>query len=161
MLDKLWQVQATLGNINPLEDSSMVCQRLGIDVDMHRAMLKALLDDIAGWSAQLRASAGLAELDKLFIRGRGIKGSCLSLGAPRIARHLATIDDPAGSLQAELEPLPAYTLPGPAEAGSVVYADCRVSAPEILSAASSLSAAQRSILSVASQPMQASVMDRP
>ena len=47
MLDKLWQVRAALGDINPLEDSSMVCQRLGIDVDMHRAMLKALLDYIA------------------------------------------------------------------------------------------------------------------
>jgi len=92
MLEKLRQVRAALGDMDVLEDPSVVCKRLGIEADMHRVMLKNLLDDIAAWSQELRSAADPAELQKHFIRGRGIKGSCLSLGALRIARQCNAIE---------------------------------------------------------------------
>jgi len=92
MLDKLRQIRAGLGKIDALEDSGVVCKRLGIELDMYRPMLKSLLDDITGWTAQIRAATEPGGVRTLFIRGRGIKGSCLSLGVPRIARHLNAIE---------------------------------------------------------------------
>ena len=92
MLDKIRQIGQGLAEQNVLDQPEFVCRRLGIEPDMHRVMLAALVEDVEQWSAQLRASHEPAELQELFIRGRGIKGSCLSLGARRTPQYFNAVE---------------------------------------------------------------------
>ena len=92
MLDKLNQIRAGLGQDDALDDSSAVCRRLGIEPDVHRQMVKALLAELVAWTAQVRAAIDQGTLQELFIRGRGVKGSCLNLGVARIAQHFNAIE---------------------------------------------------------------------
>ena len=92
MLDKLNQIRAGMGQDDALDDSSAVCRRLGIEPDIHRQMVKALLAELVEWAAQVRAAIDQGTLQELFIRGRGVKGSCLNLGVARIAQHFNAIE---------------------------------------------------------------------
>jgi two-component system chemotaxis response regulator CheY len=92
MLDKLGQIGRGLVDDDVLESPEVVCRRLGIEADMHRVMLAALVEDVEEWSGLLRGTADPAEVQQLFLRGRGIRGSCLSLGARRAPQYLNAIE---------------------------------------------------------------------
>ena len=99
LLERLRQVRASLDNECVLEAEPVVCRRLGIDEVIYRVMLQAVISDASAWCADLRSSANPDEARKLFVRGRGIKGSCLNLGAIRTAERLAAIEE---AIQASL-----------------------------------------------------------
>jgi CheY-like chemotaxis protein len=90
VVERLAQIEAEIQTLPAatLEDSSGVCQRLGIDADTHRALLHAMLGDMREWITELRANPTGPELEKLIVRANGLKGACLSLGAARAAHHL-------------------------------------------------------------------------
>jgi hypothetical protein len=90
VVEKLAQIEAEIQAppMENLEESSGVCQRLGIDAETHRTLLQAMLGDMREWTIQLRANPTPPELEKLLVRANGLKGACLSLGAVRAAQHL-------------------------------------------------------------------------
>lgn len=94
MLDKLRQIRGQLADAFSLEPSDAVCKRLGIDADLHREMVGSVVEEATDWARQLRSAAARTEFEKLFIRGRGIKGSCLSIGVRGAAQKL----DPVATL---------------------------------------------------------------
>jgi two-component system chemotaxis response regulator CheY len=92
MVEKLKQIKTSRPALDPLEAADIVCKRLGIDAEMHRAMIESLVEDVTAWCERLRGATEPGELQKLFIRGRGIKGSCMSLGARRVAQEMAALE---------------------------------------------------------------------
>lgn len=93
VLDRLDQVAAEFEASRMLEDPKSVCERLGIDADLHRQLLEALAVDVLDWCALLRAARAADEAQALHIRGQGIRGSCLSLGAIRASVIIGDIED--------------------------------------------------------------------
>jgi CheY-like chemotaxis protein len=71
-----------------VEKSEVVCKRLGIDAATHATLLDGTLRDLREWLAQLRSAAPGADPAQLTVRADGLKGACLSLGAPSLARYL-------------------------------------------------------------------------
>jgi two-component system chemotaxis response regulator CheY len=82
-------------SVGTLEESAVVCQRLGIDADTHRALLQAMLGDMREWTARLRNAPAAPELEKLLMQANGLKGASLSLGAMRAAQLLEKIQSPS------------------------------------------------------------------
>ena len=111
MVEKLRQIKASLGDSGLLEPSAIVCKRLGIDVETHRIMLESLVEDVSEWCQRLRAAADRSVVQKLFIRGRGTKGSCLSLGARSIAEVFNEIESALQTYLADAAaPLPQAAI---------------------------------------------------
>lgn len=92
MLEKLRQIRSELPNGEILERPDSACKRLGIEADMFRAMIESLLGDVGEWRERLKKPVPAIEAQKLFIRGRGFEGSCLSLGARRAARQFKSVE---------------------------------------------------------------------
>jgi two-component system chemotaxis response regulator CheY len=85
MRDKLEQIRALIEGAPLPEEPAIVCRRLGIDADTHREMIDSLLADAHECCEALRTVPAAPALEKLLIRLRGIKGSCLTLGMPQVA----------------------------------------------------------------------------
>jgi two-component system, chemotaxis family, chemotaxis protein CheY len=100
VLDRLDQIAAEFEASRMLEDPKVVCERLGIDADLHRELLEALAIDVLEWCVQMRAARAAAEAQALYIRGQGIRGSCLNLGAIRASVII-------GDLEAHLQEISA------------------------------------------------------
>jgi two-component system chemotaxis response regulator CheY len=92
VLNKLQQIANEIGEVGALEDPNLVCERLGIEHDMHRSLLQALVTDLDEWCARLRGTLDPVEVEKLFLRGRGIRGSCLNLGAKHAVTQIIKIE---------------------------------------------------------------------
>lgn len=92
MLEKLRQIRAARqdDDATPMEAASAVCSRLGIDADFHREMIGTVLEEANGFARDLRAGGG--EYPKLFIRARGLSGSCLTFGLKSAAGRLDQIE---------------------------------------------------------------------
>jgi len=93
MIEKLQEIGQTLESPSLVEETAFVCRRLGIDPATYREMVESLLADAAECAARLREPAAPAEQDKLVIRVRGIKGSCLSLGLPKLAEKFRRVTE--------------------------------------------------------------------
>lgn len=93
MLEKLRQISAAAKqqeDVDPLESPEAVCKRLGIDMEFHREMLGNALREGEGFSADLHSTA--PDLENLFMRARGLKGSCLTFGIKAAAKRLDQIE---------------------------------------------------------------------
>jgi CheY-like chemotaxis protein len=111
MSEKLRQIKAALpprpvapspAELGVIEAKEAVCQRLGIDSDTYREMVGSMLEETTDWAWDVRASTGRDAIEKAFIRGRGIRGSCLSIGLTRAAKLIDALEKPLESfLQAE------------------------------------------------------------
>jgi CheY-like chemotaxis protein len=97
MLDKLRRVRESLGGPSEMEAVDIVCQRLGIDAGTHRDMLASVIEDGLNWSQEARAAREKDQFQASFVRCRGLKGSCLSMGAKGLAGKLDAVE---ASLQA-------------------------------------------------------------
>jgi len=93
MRDKLEQIRAAIEGAPEAEEPAFVCRRLGIDADTHREMIESLLADAHECAELLRANPDLPALQKLLMRLRGIKGSCLTLGMPQVAEQFRLLKD--------------------------------------------------------------------
>jgi DNA-binding response OmpR family regulator len=88
MLEKLRRIREGITGISELEAAEIVCQRLGIDLDTHREMLGSVIEDGVSWSKATREARDKTAFQGLFVRTRGLKGSCLSMGAKGLATKL-------------------------------------------------------------------------
>jgi DNA-binding response OmpR family regulator len=93
ILEKLRHIRPRLSEEDVFESEPVVCRRLGIDRETYRVMLKALVTDANKWCADLALAASPQDAQKLFIRGQGIKGSCLNLGAQPTAEQIAELEE--------------------------------------------------------------------
>jgi len=93
MLEKLREIGQAVESPSLVEETAFVCRRLGIDPNTYREMVESLLADAAECAALLRQPAEPAEQAKLVIRVRGIKGSCLSLGLPKLAEKFRRVTE--------------------------------------------------------------------
>jgi len=98
MLDKLRRVRESLGGSSELEAVEIVCQRLGIDADTHRDMLGSVIEDGLSWTQETRAARECDQFQASFVRCRGLKGSCLSMGAKGLASKLDVLESSLQSL---------------------------------------------------------------
>jgi two-component system chemotaxis response regulator CheY len=92
VLGKLGHIAGEVADDGTLENPETVCARLGIEGDTRRAMLETLVGEAAGWCAALREAKDRAQVEDLAIRGRGIRGSCLNLGAKRAAAQINAVE---------------------------------------------------------------------
>ncbi len=102
-----------------LEESGVVCQRLGIDAVTHLTLLAAMLNDLREWAGRLRAGP-VADAAAQLVRADGLEVACLSLGAAGGAEHLGALrgllqapDPPKfetvlGSLESEISELAGH-----------------------------------------------------
>jgi CheY-like chemotaxis protein len=92
MMEKLRRIREAVGSISELESIQIVCQRLGIDADTHREMLDSVIEDGVSWSKATREARDQPTFQGLFVRARGLKGSCLSMGAKGLAAKLEVVE---------------------------------------------------------------------
>jgi len=92
VLDKVHLVERDLVTRDGLEDRTVICERLGVDAETCRTLLESLVADVQDWLANARRAPGPTELHKLAVRANGLKGACLSLGAPRLAHQLSEVE---------------------------------------------------------------------
>lgn len=100
MLDKLRRIRESVTGISDLEAVETVCQRLGIDPETHREMLGSVLEDGISWSKASREANDKTAFEGLWVRARGLKGSCLSMGARGLAGKLEAVE---GAIQGIVE----------------------------------------------------------
>ncbi|HZZ59308.1 MAG TPA: response regulator [Opitutaceae bacterium] len=115
MHEKLRQIRAMVPPRNEtgvLEPTEVVCRRLGIDPDSYREMVGSMIEETAAWARDLRASTGHEAVEKAFIRGRGLRGSCLSIGLKRAALLIDSLEKPLESFLAAADSATA-ALPQP------------------------------------------------
>jgi two-component system chemotaxis response regulator CheY len=105
VLEKLDQIAAEFEASRMIEDPRAVCERMGIGLELYRSLLGALADEVLNWCQDLRAAKNAADSQGLFIRGEGIRGSCLNLGALRASAIM-------GDIEARLQEFQAAN-PGP------------------------------------------------
>lgn len=106
MLEKLRRIRESLVDASEMEAVEVVCQRLGIDAGTHKEMLGSVIEDSALWVRDARATKERDGVQALFVRGRGLKGSCLSMGAKGLAGRMETVET---ALQSVLDqPGPPY-----------------------------------------------------
>ncbi|MGH7997442.1 MAG: response regulator [Opitutaceae bacterium] len=103
MLEKLRQIRAAKqdDSCGAIEEPALVCRRLGIDSGFHREMVSTVLEEALGFLRELHADQ--PDFSKLFIRARGLNGSCLTFGLRRAAQKLAQIEGLLQSLSASPE----------------------------------------------------------
>lgn len=97
MHEKLRHIRSILPNrieTGVVEPSEVVCRRLGIDPDSYREMVDSALEETVSWGRDLRAAQGREVVEKAFIRGRGLRGSCLSIGLNRAAQLIDGLEKP-------------------------------------------------------------------
>jgi two-component system chemotaxis response regulator CheY len=92
VLEKVQLVEGELVTHEALEDRTVICERLGVDAETCRTLLESLVADVQDWLANARRAPGAAEVQKLAVRANGLKGACLSLGAPRLAHQLREVE---------------------------------------------------------------------
>jgi two-component system chemotaxis response regulator CheY len=92
VLEKVHLVETKIVPQDPLEDRTVVCDRLGVDAETCRTLLESLVTDVQDWLANARRAPGPAEVQRLAVRANGLKGACLSLGAPRLAHQLREVE---------------------------------------------------------------------
>lgn len=113
MHEKLRQIRAMLpprDEVGVHEPIEVVCRRLGIDADSFREIVTSTLDEINAWAADLRTASGAEAVEKCFIRGRGLRGSCLTIGLKRAAQMMDGVEKPLQASLAASDPATA-TLP--------------------------------------------------
>ena len=92
VLEKVQLVERDLSTKEALEDRAVICERLGVDAETCQTLLESLVADVQDWLANARRAPGTNELHKLAVRANGLKGACLSLGAPRLAHQLGEVE---------------------------------------------------------------------
>ncbi|HEY3755799.1 MAG TPA: response regulator [Opitutaceae bacterium] len=116
MSEKLKQIKAALPvksaqtEAGIIEAKELVCQRLGIDSDTYREMVGSIIEETTDWGWDLRASTGREAVENAFIRGRGLRGSCLSSGLKRAAKLMDVMEKILESYLTATDPAKA-TLP--------------------------------------------------
>jgi DNA-binding response OmpR family regulator len=76
-----------------IEESSVVCARLGVDSETYRTLLESLVEDTFKWAELLLATRNLAGRQALLVQLNGLKGSALSLGARTLSAHLQSAEE--------------------------------------------------------------------
>jgi two-component system chemotaxis response regulator CheY len=92
VLEKVHLVERALSTEDALEDRTIICERLGVDAETCQTLLDSLVADVQDWLANARRAPSPNELQKLAVRANGLKGACLSLGAPRLAHQLREVE---------------------------------------------------------------------
>jgi DNA-binding response OmpR family regulator len=110
MLEKLRRIRENITGISELESSEIVCQRLGIDPETHREMMSSVIEDGQSWSKSTREARDKLAFQAMFVRARGLKGSCLSMGAKGLATKLDTAEAALQALADMPEPYPDHAL---------------------------------------------------
>jgi CheY-like chemotaxis protein len=101
VLEKVRLAERDLIPQDALEDRAVICERLGVDAETCRTLLNSLVADVQDWLVNARRAPNANEQQKLAVRANGLKGACLSLGAPRLAHQLSeveTVVTPPGKL---------------------------------------------------------------
>ena len=93
VVEKLHLVHSHVADTRSLEDSSVVCARLGMDSDTYRVLLQSLVDDAGEWTELLLSTRSIAGQQTLQVRLNGMKGSALSLGARTLAAQLRLAEE--------------------------------------------------------------------
>lgn len=87
-----------------LEDRVTVCRRLGIDGEALGGLLQAAVADLREWISVARTSGEGPARAELTNRAKGLRGTCLSLGAIPAARLLgAALGGPDAEILKSLE----------------------------------------------------------
>ena len=93
VVEKIHLVRSNISGHRSLEDSSVVCARLGVDSETYRTLLESLVVDAIEWTELLLTTRSLAGQQALLVRLNGMKGSALSLGARGLAAQLRVAEE--------------------------------------------------------------------
>jgi CheY-like chemotaxis protein len=101
VVEKIHLVHANVAGTRSIEESSVVCARLGVDSETYRTLMESLLQDAAEWTELLLGTRSLAGQQTLLVRLNGLKGSALSLGARTMAAQLRTAEETLEKIEAK------------------------------------------------------------
>lgn len=92
ILEKIRLVESELSAAESLEDTGVVCERLGLEPATHGEMLTELCAEVRTWILHARTGNLAHEREALLVDANGFKGSCLSLGARLLSRLLGEVE---------------------------------------------------------------------
>ncbi len=101
VVEKIHLVHANVAGTRSIEESSVVCARLGVDSETYRTLMESLLQDATEWTELLLGTRSLAGQQTLLVRLNGLKGSALSLGARTMAAQLRTAEETLEKIEAK------------------------------------------------------------
>jgi CheY-like chemotaxis protein len=93
VVEKIHLVHSNLGATRSIEESGVVCARLGVDPDMYRTLLESTVQDVNEWTELLQTTRSLSGQQTLLVKLNGLKGSALSLGARSLATQLRVAEE--------------------------------------------------------------------
>ena len=92
VVEKLHLVRANANAMKSIEESGVVCARLGVDTETYRTLLESVVQDVTAW-VELQTTRSLAGQQALLVQLNGLKGSALSLGARALAAQLRSVEE--------------------------------------------------------------------
>ncbi len=92
ILEKIRLAESELAAQESLEDSSIVCERLGLDSGAYNKLLRTFLDELRNWLAFARTCDSVRDCNQLAISVNGFRGTALTLGTAGLARVLSDIE---------------------------------------------------------------------
>ncbi len=93
IIEKIHLVHGHAAGAQPLEDSNVVCARLGVDTGTYRKLLESLVQAAAEWTQHFVVAEGPAGRQGLQLQLNGLKGSALSLGARGLAAQFRVAEE--------------------------------------------------------------------
>jgi CheY-like chemotaxis protein len=93
VVEKIHLINSNLTGARAIEDSGVVCARLGVDPDMYRTLLESLVQDMNEWLELLQTTRSLSGQQAVLVKLNGLKGSALSMGARTLAAQLRTAEE--------------------------------------------------------------------
>jgi CheY-like chemotaxis protein len=93
VVEKIHLVHSNLAGTRSIEESGVVCARLGVDPEMYRVLMESMVQDVTEWAELLQTTRSPAGQQTLLVKLNGLKGSALSLGARTLAAQLRTAEE--------------------------------------------------------------------
>jgi CheY-like chemotaxis protein len=93
VVEKIHLVHSNLTGARSIEETGVVCARLGVDLEMYRMLLESMVQDATEWTELLQTTRAISGQQTVLVKLNGLKGSALSLGARSLATQLRMAEE--------------------------------------------------------------------